>query len=103
MYHRVGRLPRSADPYPGLTIQQRVFGAQMDWLHAQGFHAISEQDLFDALEWGRPLPPRPVLITFDDGYRDVLYDAEPILHRLHMPATTFVITDRVSSRDPSFL
>jgi peptidoglycan/xylan/chitin deacetylase (PgdA/CDA1 family) len=104
MYHRVGRLPRFGDRYPGLTVQPRIFAKQMEWLARHHFHAISEQHLFDALEWGRPvLPSRPVLITFDDGYRDVLWHAEPVLHRLHMPATAFVITDRISGHDPSFL
>lgn len=102
LYHRVGRLPTVADPYPGLTVQPRVFAAQMEWLARHHFHAITDQQLFEALEWGRPaLPPRPVLITFDDGYADVLWHAEPVLHRLHMPATEFVITDRVGR--PSFL
>jgi peptidoglycan/xylan/chitin deacetylase (PgdA/CDA1 family) len=103
MYHRVCRLPRFDDRYRGLTVQPSVFDAQMEWLHAHHFHAISERELFDAREWSTPLPPRPVLITFDDGYRDVLYHAEPVLRPLHMPATAFVISDRVSSRDPSFL
>jgi peptidoglycan/xylan/chitin deacetylase (PgdA/CDA1 family) len=104
MYHRVGRLPRFGDRYPGLTVQPRVFAKQMEWLVRHKFHAIGEQQLFNTLEWGRPvLPARPVLITFDDGYRDVLWHAEPILHRLHMPATAFVITDRISGHDPSFL
>jgi peptidoglycan/xylan/chitin deacetylase (PgdA/CDA1 family) len=103
MYHRVGRLPAVGDRYPGLTVQPGVFDAQMEWLAHHGFHAISEQQLFDALEWSMPLPSRPVLITFDDGYKDVLWHAEPILHRLQMPATAFVITDRISGRDPSFL
>jgi peptidoglycan/xylan/chitin deacetylase (PgdA/CDA1 family) len=103
MYHRVGALPTARDPYPLLTVRPHVFDAQMEWLARHGFHAISAQQLFDALEWGRALPRRPVLITFDDGYADVLWNAEPILHRLHMPATAFVITDRASGHDPSFL
>ena len=44
-----------------------------------------------------------MLITFDDGYRDVLWNAGPVLHRLHMPATAYVITSRISGPDPSFL
>jgi peptidoglycan/xylan/chitin deacetylase (PgdA/CDA1 family) len=44
-----------------------------------------------------------VLITFDDGYRDVLWNAAPVLHRLHMPATAYVITSRISGADSSFL
>ena len=104
LYHRVGRPPAVSGPFSaGLTVQPRVFDSQMEWLARHKFHAISPRQLFDALEWGRPLPPRPVLITFDDGYTDVLWHAEPILHRLHWPATAFVITDRVSGPDPSFL
>ncbi len=104
MYHRVGKLPAVVGPYSaGLTVSTSAFDAQMEWLHRNGFHAITPLQLFDALEWGGKLPPRPVLITFDDGYADVLYNAEPILHRLGMPAVAFVITDRVSGADASFL
>ena len=39
----------------------------------------------------------------DDGYGDVLGKAAPVLHRLHLTATEFVITGRVSGPDPSFL
>jgi peptidoglycan/xylan/chitin deacetylase (PgdA/CDA1 family) len=52
---------------------------------------------------GAALPTRPVLITFDDGYRDILWNAAPLLHRLRMRAAAFVITDRVGGPDPSFL
>ena len=104
MYHLVGRLP--SDPTSTetrLTVQPSVFAAQMGWLVRHRFHAITPQQLFDALERRTPLPSRPVLITFDDGYRDVLYNAAPVLRRLGLPATAFIITDRVSGPDPSFL
>ncbi len=104
MYHRIGRLPKVSGPFSaGLTVQPGVFASQMGWLARHGFHAITPAQLFDALERGAALPRRPVLITFDDGYRDVLYQAAPVLHRLGMPATAFVITDRISGPDPSFL
>ncbi len=104
MYHRIGPLPQVSGPYSaGLTVRPGVFVAQMRWLHAHGFHAISQRELFGALEWGRPLPSRPVMITFDDGYRDVLFNAAPVLRRLDMPATAYVITGRISGSDPSFL
>jgi peptidoglycan/xylan/chitin deacetylase (PgdA/CDA1 family) len=64
---------------------------------------VTELQVFDALEKGEPLPTRPVMITFDDGYRDVLWNAAPTLSRLDMPATAYVITGRVSGPDPSFL
>ena len=104
VYHRVGSLPDVQTPTSvKLTVQPGVFAAQMAWLARHHFHAITVQQLYAALERRATLPSRPVLITFDDGYRDVLFNAEPVLRRLGMPATAFVITDRVSGADPSFL
>ena len=104
MYHRVGPLNSRAPAITNaLTVPSAVFAAQMRWLRAAGFHAISQRRLFDALEYGVRLPSSPMLITFDDGYRDVLWNAAPVLARLHMPATAYVITSRISDGDPSFL
>jgi peptidoglycan/xylan/chitin deacetylase (PgdA/CDA1 family) len=104
MYHRVGPIEPGAPAITdALTVTPPVFDAQMRWLHASGFHAITQRRLFDALEHGARLPRNPVLITFDDGYRDVLWNAVPLLHRLRMPATAYVITGRIDDGDPSFL
>ena len=43
----------------------------MRWLKRDGFHAVSQQQAFAALEHGAKLPAHPIMITFDDGYRDV--------------------------------
>lgn len=104
MYHRVGQVMAGEPAITrALTVATSVFAAQMEWLKRSGFHAITLRELYDALEHGGPLPPHPIAITFDDGYRDVLWNAAPLLHRLHMPATDFVISGRVDDRDPSFL
>jgi peptidoglycan/xylan/chitin deacetylase (PgdA/CDA1 family) len=104
MYHRVGASsPGEPDITRDLTVAAPVFDAQMRWLRTAGFHAITAEQLYAALDWGAPLPPRPIVITFDDGYRDVLWNASAELERLHMPAVAFVITARVSDGDPSFL
>jgi peptidoglycan/xylan/chitin deacetylase (PgdA/CDA1 family) len=104
MYHRIDRLRPSLPAITrSLTVTPADFAAQMRWLHAHGFHAITQQQLFAALEQGKRLPAKPVVITFDDGYRDVLANAAPVLKRLGMPATAYVITGRISGSDVSFL
>jgi peptidoglycan/xylan/chitin deacetylase (PgdA/CDA1 family) len=104
MYHRIGpALPTLPAITQRLTVDPNVFASQMEWLKAHRFHAVTPLQAFEALEYGKPLPSKPILITFDDGYRDVLWHAAPVLHRLHMPAVEFVITDRISGTDPSFL
>ena len=104
MYHRVGPILASQPAVTQtLTVSPADFAAQMTWLHAHGYHAVTPLQAFEALEYGRALPAKPVMITFDDGYRDILWHAAAVLHRLHMPATAYIITGRVSGPDPSFL
>ena len=104
MYHRIGPLSVSLPAITrALTVSPRSFTAQMSWLARHGYHAITQEQLFGALEHGAPLPRRPVMITFDDGYRDVLWNAAPVLARLHFAATAYVITGRISGDDSSFL
>src|SRR4029077_19417069 len=104
MYHRVApTLPAGPPITRRLTVASSDFAAQMEWLKRHGWHAVTQRQVFAALERGARLPRKPVAITFDDGYRDVLWNASPVLRRLHMPATEYVITDRISGGDVSFL
>jgi peptidoglycan/xylan/chitin deacetylase (PgdA/CDA1 family) len=104
MYHRIDVLrPTLPVITRSLTVDPKDFARQMRWLHSHGYHAISQAQLFAALERGATLPAKPVLLTFDDGYRDVLANAAPVLRRLGMKATAYVITSRISNGDVSFL
>ncbi len=104
MYHRIDVLRPSLPAITrSLTVAPPDFAAQMRWLARHGYHSITQLQLFDALEHGKKLPTKPVLITFDDGYRDVLFNAAPVLKRLGMHATAYVITGRISGSDVSFL
>jgi peptidoglycan/xylan/chitin deacetylase (PgdA/CDA1 family) len=104
MYHRIGKIgPNLAPVTQRLTVTPDDFTAQMRWLRRNGYHVLTQLQAFNALERGTKLPSRPVMITFDDGYRGVWANALPVLIRLHMPATAYVITDRISNGDPSFL
>ncbi len=98
MYHRIDRA-RPGEPAMtrSLTVSLADFTAQVRWLHAHRYHAITQLQLFEALEQGAALPSRPVMITFDDGYADIL-PAATVLHGLSMPATAYVITDRIGSK-----
>lgn len=94
VYHRVdtpeskiGRL----DPTL-LSATPRQFSDQMRFL-AQHYRILALDDLLSALDSARALPPRSVLVTFDDGYRDFLNHAWPVLQRWQIPATLFVATD----------
>ena len=104
MYHRIDRLSPALSPVQrGLTVPPDEFAAEMRWLHANGYRALTQRQLWNALMLGRKLPAKPVMITFDDGYRDVFGKAMPVLRALHLHATAYIITDRIDGPDPSFL
>lgn len=60
-------------------------------------HPISLADWRTCRDRARALPPRPVLVTFDDGYRSVAETAVPILERYGVPATMFLCTGPIAS------
>ncbi len=85
MYHKVNDLW----PNP-TTVPTAVFAEQMELLAALGYTPVSLEAVRDHYLNGAPLPPGAVLITFDDGYRDNLENALPILQRHGYPAVLFV-------------
>jgi peptidoglycan/xylan/chitin deacetylase (PgdA/CDA1 family) len=104
MYHRIDVVrPATRAMTRRLTVDPSDFAAQMRWLDRHGYTTITQRQLFAALMCGQTLGPRPVMITFDDGYRDVFFKASTTLLRLGMHATAYVITDRISGSDSSFL
>src|SRR5262245_26844927 len=71
MYHYIRVNPVAQDRAGAdLSVTPRDFTLQMQLLVATGFQSISLDDLTAALTSGRALPPRPVVLTFDDGYED---------------------------------
>ena len=82
-----------------VSASEQQFRAQMQLL-ASRFNPIRFSDLIDAAAGGKPLPPRPVIVTFDDGYDDNYRCAFPILRELGVPAMFFVSTGHVDSGRP---
>ena len=77
MYHVIARRPAGA-PFPELYVPRAVFAAQMRTLATNGYHVVTLQEVYD--HWhGAPLPRRPVVVSFDDGFRNQYTHALPIL------------------------
>ena len=104
MYHYVEPWPPVQDDLrQGLTVRPEDFAAQMAYLHAQGYVTVSLYDLVEALAVGKPLPEKPIVITFDDGYRSLMDFALPELQRYGYTATVFVITQLMDEGFPQYL
>jgi peptidoglycan/xylan/chitin deacetylase (PgdA/CDA1 family) len=84
MYHVIGPVVRGA-PYPDLYVSRRDFAAQMSWLARRRFHAVTLKRVYDAWHGRGTLPRRPVVVSFDDGYRTQFTNAFPILRSHRWP------------------
>ncbi len=89
MYHSVSNI--SADR---LTVEPETFAAQMQFLSTQSFGVVSLEEGCRLLSSAKDLA-RTVALTFDDGYRDFLTTAAPILKQHSFSATLFVVTGRL--------
>jgi peptidoglycan/xylan/chitin deacetylase (PgdA/CDA1 family) len=89
-YHRVDE--PSDDLQPGIiSATPSAFARQIAWL-ARRYRVVTLADLLARREGGAALPPRSVLITFDDAYRDFATHAWPVLQANGVTATLFVPT-----------
>jgi peptidoglycan/xylan/chitin deacetylase (PgdA/CDA1 family) len=105
MYHRVidGSDPLSAYAQSGLTVSPEVFDRQMAFLKCE-YHPTALSHVVERLRSEEPLPPKAVVVTFDDGWRDNYLHAYPILKKHSIPATIFLSTDFIESgKIPWFL
>ena len=87
MYHRV--FETSSDPWE-LCVSPKHFSCHLELLRRY-YPVLSLQQLLSALKSAQ-LPKRAVVLTFDDGYADNLWNAKPLLEKYELPATIFVTT-----------
>jgi biofilm PGA synthesis lipoprotein PgaB len=88
-YHEVA--DRDEALVPMYAVTPTNFLRQMDWLRNHGYHFVAVDDVLAAREGRRPLPPRAVLVTFDDGYQSVYDHAWPVLKMFRIPAVMNVV------------
>ncbi|MFP5354261.1 MAG: polysaccharide deacetylase family protein [Gemmatimonadota bacterium] len=86
---------------PDLTMRPEVFAAQMQYLKDNKIPVVSFVALVDALEGKVTLPPRAVVITFDDGRVNQLHNAVPLLKKHGFTATFFPFTHAMN-RNPRY-
>ncbi len=72
-----------------VTIQN--LAAQFDWLRDRGYRVISIDDVLAAHRGERPLPPRAVLLTFDDGFASSYTRVFPLLQAFNYPAVFAIV------------
>jgi peptidoglycan/xylan/chitin deacetylase (PgdA/CDA1 family) len=79
-YHVLGAPPEGA-PYPELYVGRTDFEKQMDWLEEHGYEAVTLEQVEEAWYHNGRLPPKPIVISFDDGYRPQYTFALPTLRK----------------------
>lgn len=82
-----------------LSTPPAFFQAQMRSLRARGFSAVRLGDVLDAWDGRAARPPRPVALTFDDGFRSVCDSAAPVLEELGFRATIFAVAGHCGGRN----
>jgi peptidoglycan/xylan/chitin deacetylase (PgdA/CDA1 family) len=83
-YHVLGAPPAGA-PYPELYVMRPDFSRQMDWLEEHGYQAVTLEQVEKAWYHGGTLPAKPVVLSFDDGYRPQFTFALPELRKHGWP------------------
>lgn len=91
-YHQI------SDRFHSLAVSPTDFATQLEFLKNNNYHAITPDDLYNAMESGTALPENPVLITFDDGYEDNFINAYPLLEKYNFKATIFVVTSFIGKK-----
>jgi peptidoglycan/xylan/chitin deacetylase (PgdA/CDA1 family) len=84
MYHVTQTAPPGA-ANPDLFVSAKTFAAQMRDLARRGYHGVTLGQVFDYWRHSYALPPKPVVVSFDDGYASQYTEAFPVLRRLRWP------------------
>ncbi len=92
LYHHIDDKPGS------LYVGTGTFAAQMDYLVANGYTSLTLPEVVSDLVSGQ-FPAKPVVLTFDDGYRDMYNNAYPILRSKNLKATFFLISQLMEGAD----
>ncbi len=106
MYHRIWSVkPGASRMMVEMSVSPAMFGAQMKYLSDGGYHTITMAQLAEHLQarhdggYVPPLPTKPIVITFDDGYKTQYYNALPVLRQYGFKATFYIIASAPGTAD----
>jgi peptidoglycan/xylan/chitin deacetylase (PgdA/CDA1 family) len=104
MYHYISDPPEDADIYrEDLSVTPAAFREQLQYLADNGYTPVDLYDLSLAVTRQKALPPKPVILTFDDGYLDQYTNAFPLLKEFGFTGTFFIITGFVDSGNSAYM
>jgi peptidoglycan/xylan/chitin deacetylase (PgdA/CDA1 family) len=89
MYHHID------DKSGSLYVSKSIFSGQLDYLVTKGYQTVTLNDVVESLQGLKTLPPKPLVITFDDGYQDNYLNAYPLLRERNIKATFFIISQLI--------
>jgi peptidoglycan/xylan/chitin deacetylase (PgdA/CDA1 family) len=93
MYHYIEHVQDPKDTFrQKLSVYPEVLDNQIKTLQDNGYTFLSMTDVSNILDGKKELPQKPIVLTFDDGYRDFYTDAFPILEKYHAKATAYIIS-----------
>jgi peptidoglycan/xylan/chitin deacetylase (PgdA/CDA1 family) len=99
MYHVLAD-PPAGTPFPELFVKTSDFEGQMRWLARHGYRAVTLGTVWNAWHGRSVLPRRPIVVSFDDGYRSDVGEALPVLKRHGWPG---VLNLNVGNLEPGDL
>jgi peptidoglycan/xylan/chitin deacetylase (PgdA/CDA1 family) len=102
MYHGISEARRNGHPYFEISTSPGVFAGHMNFLRSQGYSTISLAEAAQQIASGTPGKGKQVVITLDDGYRDFLSNAFPVLQGCGFVATMFLPTQYIGDESRRF-
>jgi peptidoglycan/xylan/chitin deacetylase (PgdA/CDA1 family)/GT2 family glycosyltransferase len=93
LYHNICNVPSGV--LSETSLSRRRFERQIGWLARRRYTAISPHDWFQWVTNGVRLPAKPILLTFDDGYADLVENAFPVLQHYGFRACVFLVTSQI--------
>lgn len=100
MYHHIQPMTQASEKgQGGLSVDDGMFDQHLAYITSQGYTTLTAKELVDALKNKTSLPPKSLVLTFDDGYRDNHTYAFPIIKKYGVKANLMLATGLIEGAD----